>query len=148
MASELGKRHFYRLEFPLDVTVKLLPAGEATKTLPLPSMQTRNISKGGICLETNSIEVDGIHLLSGAPFARENLLELTINLIPGEPPFQATGEVRWYEIARDIPGVFYRVGVAFIDVDGNGKSQLTRFVKNQKSSEGFFKRIFPNAGRR
>jgi hypothetical protein len=140
MGAELKKRGFHRFELPLDVTVKIIPAQPPPKGPPPLNMTTRNISQEGVCLETNVIEIDGIHLLSGAPFARENRLEMTIALYPDEPPFQATGEVRWYDIARDIPGCFYRVGVAFIDIAGNGASQLARFLKSRKSKKGFFEK--------
>jgi len=138
MVSELEKRNFYRLDFPLDVAVRIVPAREAPQNLPCLPMKTRNISKGGICLETSTIEVEGIHLLSGSPFARENRLEMTIALFPEGLPFQATGEVRWYDIARDIPGYLYRVGVAFTEVPGDGENQLGRFLKNRKNKKGFF----------
>jgi len=138
MTSELEKRNFLRLDFPLDVTVKVVPTREVPRHPILLPMKTRNISKGGICLETNCIEVNGIHLLSGSPFARENLLAMTIALIPGERPFQALGEVRWYDIARDIPGCLYRVGAVFSEVDDDGRSQLLRFLKDHRSERGFF----------
>jgi hypothetical protein len=129
MVDELEKRKFQRLEFPVEVTIEIVPAPGVPKGLPRLHIKSRNISKGGICLETKSIEVDGVNLMSGHPFARENRLRLSIDLIPGEPPFMATGEVRWYDIARDIPEFICRLGVAFIEIKDGGKDQLERFFK-------------------
>jgi hypothetical protein len=129
MVDELEKRKFRRLEFPLEVTIEIVSAPGVPKDLPRLHIKSRNISKGGICLETKSIEVDGVNLMSGHPFARENRLHLNIELIPGEPPFMATGEVRWYDIARDIPEFICRLGVAFIEIKDGGKDQLERFIK-------------------
>jgi hypothetical protein len=129
MVDELEKRKFQRLEFPVEVTIEIVPAPGVPKGLPRLHIKSRNISKGGICLETKSIEVDGVNLMSGHPFARENRLHLSIDLIPGEPPFMATGEVRWYDIARDIPEFICRLGVAFIEIKDGGKDQLERFFK-------------------
>jgi hypothetical protein len=123
------KRKFKRLEFPLEVTVEIVSVQEVPKGLPLLHVKSRNISKGGICLETKSIEMDGVNLLSGLPFARENRLHLSVELIPEEPPLKATGEVRWYDIAHDIPESICRLGVAFIKIKDGGKDRLVRFLK-------------------
>src|SRR5450830_1308003 len=115
MPGELNKRKFQRLELPLEVTVEIVSAQEAPKGLPILHVKSRNISINGICLETKSVEVNGVNLLSGRPFARENLLHLSIELIPEEPPLMVTGVVQWYDVARDIPEFIYRLGVVFIE---------------------------------
>ncbi len=130
------KRKFTRLERPLEVTVEIVSAQDAPKGLPRLHIKSRNISKGGICLETKSIEVDGVNLLSGPPFARENRLHLSIQLNPDEPPLKATGEVRWYDIARDMPESICRLGVAFIEIENGGKDRLAKFLKKHQSSKG------------
>ncbi len=105
-------------------------------------MQSRNISKAGICLETKALEIDGVNLLSGAPCARENRLHLKIDLIPEEPPFTAIGEVRWYDVVRDATECMYQIGIEFIDIKDNGKKQLARFLKSHKTGDGFFRKLF------
>jgi hypothetical protein len=134
MVDELEKRKFQRLEFPLEVTVEIVSAQEMPKGLTRMHIKSRNISKGGICLETKSIEVNGVNLLSGLPFARENRLHLNIELIPEEPPLMAIGEVRWYDIARDIPEFICRLGVAFIEINDDGKDQIARFLKKHQNN--------------
>jgi hypothetical protein len=129
MSDGLEKRKFQRLEFPLEVTVEIVSAQEAPKGLPRLHIKSRNISKDGICLETRSIKVYSVNLLSGLPFARENRLHLSIELIPEEPPLMATGEVQWYDIARDIPEFICRLGVSFIEIKDDGKDRLARFLK-------------------
>ena len=135
------KRKFQRLEFPLEVTVEILSAQEVSKGLPRLHIKSRNISKGGICLETRSIEVDGVNLLSGLPFARENRLLLNIELIPEESSLTATGEVRWYDIARDIPEFICGLGVVFIEIKEGGKDRLARFLKKHQNNKGFFQKL-------
>jgi len=134
LSDGLEKRKFQRLECPLEGTVKIVPVKKVSNDPPLMHIQSRNISKGGICLETKAIEVEGINLLSGLPFARKHRLHMNIELIPNEQLFEAIGEVRWYDISHDIPEYIYRVGVAFIDIKNNGKEQLLRFLKNHKIS--------------
>jgi hypothetical protein len=141
MFDELEKRKFQRLESPLEVTVEIVSAQDVPKGLPRLHIKSRNISKGGICLETKSIELDGINLLSGLPFVRENRLHLSIELIPEEPPLMATGEVRWYDINRDMPEFICQLGVAFIEIKDGGKDQLARFFKKNQNNKGYFKKI-------
>jgi hypothetical protein len=141
MFDELEKRKFQRLEFPLEVTVEIVSAQEVPKGLPRLHIKSRNISKNGICLETRSIEVDGVNLLSGLPFARENRLHLSIELIPEEPLLMATGEVRWYDIARDIPEFICQLGVAFMEIKDDGKDQLARFLKKHQNNKGYFQKL-------
>ena len=132
MGNELEKRKFQRLEYPLEVTVEVVSVGEVPKGPPLLHINSRNISKAGICLETKSLEVNGISLLSGRPGARENRLRLSIGLIPEEPTFEAIGELCWYDVARDTPEFMYHLGIEFIDIKGAGREQLARFLKKHK----------------
>lgn len=136
MLDGLEKRRFQRLVFSLNVAVEIVSAQGEPRGLPRLQVKSRNISKGGICLEMNSIEVDGVHLLSGLPFARENRLRLDIELFPEEPPLRATGEVQWYDIARDLPGCVYQLGVAFVEIGGDGKGRLAKFLKRHQKETG------------
>ena len=134
MNEGLEKRSFHRLEFPLDVKVEIISAQGVPTGVPQLHIKSRNISKGGICLETKSIEVNGVNLLSGSPFSRGNRLQLSIELIPEGPPLMATGEVRWYDVARDIPEFIFRLGVAFIEINVNEKDRLCKFLIKHKKS--------------
>ena len=142
MPGELNKRKFQRLELPLEVTVEIVSAQEAPKGLPILHVKSRNISMSGICLETKSVEVNGVNLLSGRPFARENLLHLSIELIPEEPPLMVTGVVQWYDVARDIPEFIYRLGVVFIEIKDGDKDQLAIFLKKYQKNKGSLKKLF------
>ena len=133
MGNGLEKRKFQRLEYPLEVTAEIVSAGKAPKGSPLLHMKSRNISKAGICLESKALEIDGLNLLSGRPGTRENHLHLLIGLIPDEPAFEATGEPCWYDVAQDAPELSYQIGIEFIDIKGDGKKQLERFLKHHKS---------------
>jgi c-di-GMP-binding flagellar brake protein YcgR len=133
MGNGLEKRKFRRLEYPLDVTIKIVSAGKAPKGSPPLHMKSRNISKAGICLESKALETDGLNLLSGRPGARENHMHLLIELLPDEPAFEAMGEPCWYDVVQDAPELSYQIGVEFIDITGDGRKQLERFLKHHKS---------------
>jgi hypothetical protein len=140
MNDELEKRKFQRLECPLEGTIKIVPIKEVPNNLPPLHIKSRNISENGICLEIKPIEVEGINLPSGLPFAREHRIYMNIELIPNEQLFEAIGEIRWYDISRD--EYIYQVGVAFIGIKNNGKEQLLRFLKTLKSNKGYFHKLF------
>ena len=140
MNDELEKRKFQRLECPLEGTIKIVPIKEVPNNLPPLHIKSRNISENGICLEIKPIEVEGINLPSGLPFAREHRIYMNIELIPNEQLFEAIGEIRWYDISRD--EYIYQVGVAFIGIKNNGKEQLLRFLKTLKSNRGYFHKLF------
>ncbi len=142
MANGLEKRAFQRLHVPIKVTAEIVSVFEKSRGLPPLHMQSRDISKAGICLETTALEIDGVNLLSGPPCARENRLHLKIELIPEEPPFTAIGEVRWYDVPRDTTGCMYQIGIVFIDIKDKGKDQLVRFLKRHRTNGGFFRRLF------
>jgi hypothetical protein len=124
----------------LEGTIKIVPIKEVPNNLPPLHIKSRNISENGICLEIKPIEVEGINLPSGLPFAREHRIYMNIELIPNEQLFEAIGEVRWYDILRD--EYIYQVGVAFIGIKNNGKEQLLRFLKTLKSNKGYFHKLF------
>jgi hypothetical protein len=142
MATGLEKRAFQRLNAQIEVIAEIVTFSEESQGLPLLLMQSRNVSKTGICLQTTALEIDGVNLLAGPPFARENRLRLSISLIPEEPPFTAIGEARWYDVVPDAPERKYQIGVEFIDIEGKGKDQLARFLKSHETSDGFFHKIF------
>ena len=132
MGNGLEKRKFQRLEYPLAVNVEIVSAGKEPKGSPLLHMKSRNISKAGICLESKALETDGLRLLSGRPGARENHLHLLIGLLSDEPAFEAIGEPCWYDVAQDAPELSYQIGIEFIDIKGDGRKQLERFLKHHK----------------
>jgi cold shock CspA family protein len=141
MPDELEKRKFQRLESPVEVTVEIVSAQGVPKGLHRLHIKSRDISEDGICLETKSVVMDGVNLLSGLPFARENRLHLSIELIPEEPPLMVIGEVQWYDIADDISEFTCRLGVAFIEIKDGGKDQLARFLKKHQNNKGYFKKL-------
>ena len=142
MANGLEKRKFQRLQFPIKVIAEIVTVAEKSIGLPPLHMQTRNISKSGISIETTALEIDGVNLLSGPPCARENRLRLKIELIPEESPFTAIGEVRWYDVVRDETGCLYQVGIEFMEIKDHGKDLLGRFLKRHRTNGGFFRKLF------
>ncbi len=136
------KRKFQRLEIPLNVTLKVITDEDMPGKGKPVKLKSRDISLEGISLETRDIVVDGINVLSGSPGARENMLDMEIELVAGENPVKAVGEVCWYDVIRDSEEFMYQIGVVFIKIEGTAKEQLKNFLKSSVKNPGFFKKLF------
>jgi c-di-GMP-binding flagellar brake protein YcgR len=132
------KRKFFRLDIPLNITIRVLTDEKVPGGVRPLKVQSSNISQQGICVETRQIVVDSVNMLSGSPGARENLLDMEIELIPGESPVKAIGEVCWYDVARETEEFVYQVGIVFIEFKGSGKEQIKKFLKGHEKSKSFF----------
>ncbi|MDA8124500.1 MAG: PilZ domain-containing protein [Deltaproteobacteria bacterium] len=141
MSNGSESRKYYRLPYPLDVAVEIITATEMPTGLPLLHLQVRNISKDGVCLEARALHVNGVSLLAGAPYARENRLRMTLTLAPGELPLTVLGEVRWYDLAREEGGCLYQLGIHFLEIQEGGKEQLLKFLKSRQPL-GLLQRLF------
>ena len=142
MTKGLEKRKLQRLDYSLEVTVEIVTGEEVPRVLHPVHVKSRNISKAGICLETKVLEIHGINLLVGSPFSRENRLRMKIELIPGEAPFHAIGEVRWYDSVRDQAEFTYQLGVEFLEIKDSEKKQLIRFLKTHDTKKGGIRKLF------
>jgi hypothetical protein len=135
------KRKFQRLDIPLNVNIRIVTNEEITGGISSQKVQSHNISQQGICLETAQIVVDSVNMLSGSPGARENSLEMEIELIPKETPIKARGEVCWYDIAQDADKFLYQVGIVFTEIHGSDKDRLAKFLRSRKKNRGFFESL-------
>jgi len=127
--SGLDKRSCKRLNIVLDVTVHI----EAIdKKIGLPENLTavcRNLSMKGLGLETSLLADGAVKLLSGRPGERDYTLTLEIMLQPQEPPFQARGEVCWYNVDHNAPDFIYQLGVEFVEISPASRRLLKRFIR-------------------
>jgi hypothetical protein len=92
MTQGMEKRKFYRLPYPLDVVVEIVTVAETPRDVPVLHLHSRNISKEGICLETETLEWNGVSLIAGAPCARESRLRMTLLLELAGPSLTVIGE--------------------------------------------------------
>lgn len=142
MDTGFEKRKFQRLEFQLEVAVEIEEAGCAPKKDPPLRLNSRNISRTGICLETDSLQANPIRLLSGTPGARNYRLRMRICLFQDEEPVEAVGEVCWYDIVREPQECRYQLGIDFLEIAEPGKDQLIRFLRSRREGEGLFRKLF------
>jgi len=137
----IEKRKFQRLEVPLKVMVRIVTEDEVLREIKPQRVISHNISPQGICLETAQIVIDSVNMLSGSPGDRENHLDLEIELVPGEPPAHVSGDVCWYDVARDTEEFMYQVGIVFTSFRDDAKERLARFLKSNKRGGTVFERL-------
>ncbi|MCP4716500.1 MAG: PilZ domain-containing protein [Deltaproteobacteria bacterium] len=136
------KRKFQRLDLPLQVTLTVVPDEVIPGGVRPLEFTSRNVSLQGICLETSQIVFDSVNILSGRPGARENRLEMAIELVAGDSPVFVSGEVCWYDMETCGDEFLYQVGIVFTDFAAGAQSRLKAFLKQQR--KGFFSRLFAN----
>ena len=89
----------------------------------------QNISSDGLCLKTNTLEVDGLHLsFDDTPLVR-NKLEIDLDLPNSEKTIHITGEVEWYEKERGRNKDFYLVGVSFVKIREEDRRILDDYIE-------------------
>ena len=138
------KRKFFRLEIPLQVKVTIITEDKVPGGQTSIIVKSRNISEEGICIETRQVEIDGVHMLSGSPGAQKNRLDLELDLYGTEKTLKIIGEVCWYDLAPESENFMFQVGIVFLNIDAEKKSQLKSFLKNQRPRKGGFLRRFFN----
>jgi len=127
----IDRRKFKRLEAPLDVAVHI-ETNDKKNGLP-EKMQAacRNLSMHGLCLETTQLADGAVKLLSGRRGERDYTLPIEIELQPREAPFQARGEVCWYNVDHNAPDFIYQLGVEFVEISPVSHRLLKSFIRKK-----------------
>lgn len=104
------KRKLLRVAHKLPVEFKVLD----TQQVLIPGVElqrgfTRNVSKGGVCIETEMLAESTIRYLN----QQSILLHLTFFLPLAHQPVQAIAQIAWYERKALNDGVRYVLGLKF-----------------------------------
>ncbi|MBI5183083.1 MAG: PilZ domain-containing protein [Nitrospinae bacterium] len=122
------KRRFYRLKSPIQVRFRIISGDNKGGASRLIKGKTENISMGGICLETNLVQVDGLHISHDSSMLYKNRLEMEIDLSPDMESVKAIGEVIWYDLKQKKGQYIYNVGVWFLEISEEDKNKLSTFL--------------------
>jgi hypothetical protein len=125
----LNKRRCKRLDTVLDVAVHIETDHKKTGLPENLTALCSNLSMQGLCLETSLLADGAVKLLSGLPGERDYTLTLEIMLLPEEAPFQARGEVCWYNVDHNARDYTYQLGVEFVEISPAARKMLKRFIR-------------------
>jgi hypothetical protein len=89
----------------------------------------QNISPDGLCLRTNTLEIDGLHIsFDDTPLVR-NKLRIELDLPSSRNTINLEGEVEWYEKEPGKNRDFYNVGVSFVKLKDEDRKTLKEYIK-------------------
>ncbi len=127
-SKRVERRKFYRLKSPVQVRFRIISGDNKGGSSRLIKGKTENISEGGICLETNLVQVDGLHISHDSSMLYKNRLEIEIDLSPEIESIKAIGDVIWYDLKRKKDQYTYNVGVSFSEISEDDQDRLNNFL--------------------
>ena len=89
-----------------------------------------DLSEEGLCLGTNTVQIDGLHVFHH-PGTGRSKLEVELVLDPNQSPLKTIGEVRWYRKVEGVGTSTYRVGVNWESLSKSDLDILKKFLKAQ-----------------
>jgi hypothetical protein len=87
-----------------------------------------DISEEGLCIGTNIVQTDGMHVFHPSS-AYRNKLEIEVELGPELPPLRTLVEVKWYRKDEDEAGWIYKMGVNWESLSQSERTTLKSFLK-------------------
>lgn len=130
MAKKTGETSNHRKHKRLTILTlryKIVSGWDKKKASKVVLGVVKNISEDGLCLKTNSLEIDGLNIAyDDTPLVR-NKLVIELDLPDLTEPLKLEGEVEWYE--KESRRDFYSVGVSFSKIGDREKDVLKKFIE-------------------
>lgn len=92
-----------------------------------------DISLEGLCIGTNTVQIDGLHVFHPSSPQR-NKLEIEVELRPDLPLLRILAEVKWYSRVKDEVGWIYKMGVNWGSLSESDRQTLKSFLKTKDQS--------------
>jgi len=92
-----------------------------------------DISVEGLCIGTNTVQIDGLHVFHpSSPY--QNKLEIEVELRPDLPRLRTLAQVKWYSRVEDEMGWIYKMGVNWESLSESDQQTLKSFLKKKDRS--------------
>lgn len=114
------------------VRFRIVREGPDTKVSEPLEGKMRDLGLQGICLETNQIVADGLHISYDQHPAQRNRVYLQMQL-PEVGTVRAVGETVWYERVSPAESR-YVVGLRFVEISQADRAALSRYLSGRKST--------------
>ncbi|MFB3887336.1 MAG: PilZ domain-containing protein [Thermodesulfobacteriota bacterium] len=89
-----------------------------------------DISLEGICIGTNTVQIDGLHVFHpSSPY--QNKLEIEVELSPDLPRLGTVAEVKWYSRVEDESVWTYKMGVNWESLSESDRQTLKNFLRSK-----------------
>lgn len=116
----MKRRTYIRLNAVFPVEFQFLDPKTSAEISDIKQGFTRNISKGGICLEVNNLEESLERILKES----NTKLKLTLHIPLGYKEIKATANIAWYEKIKDSHPNQYLIGLAFLNIDPKDRRRI------------------------
>lgn len=92
------------------------------------------ISRDGVCVETDTVMINGLHIFTSA-MDDEFFLTMKISLPDGSNTVEAMGNVAWYNLAPETSTFRFIAGVLLTKIEHKSKKYWTEFISETQKSE-------------
>ena len=124
------RRKESRISLNAVVNFRILDGKDSTICSRMLKGKVLDISAEGLCIGTNTVQIDGLHIFHPAS-QHQNKLEIEVTLHPDLAPLRTLGEVRWYSRVEDETGSIYKVGVNWESLSQSDRQTLKNFLKGK-----------------
>jgi hypothetical protein len=124
------RRKESRISLNAVVKFRILDGKDPTICSRMLKGKVLDISAEGLCIGTNTVQIDGLHIFHPAS-QHQNKLEMEVTLHPDLAPLRTLGEVRWYSRVEDETGSIYKVGVNWESLSQSDRQTLKNFLKGE-----------------
>jgi len=124
------RRKESRISVNAAVNFRILDGKDPTICSRMLKGKVLDISAEGLCIGTNTVQIDGLHIFHPAS-QHQNKLEMEVTLHPDLAPLRTLGEVRWYRRVEDETGSIYKVGVNWESLSQSDRQTLKNFLKGE-----------------
>ncbi len=125
-----NRRKHDRVSVHSVVKFKILDSRNPSLCSRMLSGEILDISEEGLCIGTNTVQIDGLHIFHH-PSRGKSKLALEVELQPDQAPLKAIGEVRWYRrVVSESPST-YRVGVTWETLSKDDQETLKKLLKEK-----------------
>ncbi len=108
------------------------PSRPEVSSLSFPA-RLDNISEQGMCLLTDSIQDDNLHILLPSMTTSEQC-QLEIKILAGQKPITLHGKAVWYDRNSNDQPYQFRAGIEFLHLTRDEKKQIHSLL-NESSTE-------------
>jgi hypothetical protein len=123
-----NRRKYDRVSVHSIVKFKILDSRNPGVCSRMLSGEILDISEEGLCIGTNTVQIDGLHIFHH-PSRGKSKLELEVDLQPGQAPLKTIGEVRWYRRIASESASTYKVGVTWDTLSRDDQEALRKLLK-------------------
>ncbi|MBW2646605.1 MAG: hypothetical protein JRE23_10580 [Deltaproteobacteria bacterium] len=130
----IDRRKCLRLKSSLPVEISLYHR-ESQKMITegIPG-NISEISRAGVCIETDTVMVNGTHVFTSA-MDDEFFLAMKISLPDGSSAMDVMGSVAWYNLAPETSHFRFVSGVIIVETEQTSKKEWFEFVSKIETSD-------------